>query len=73
MHRIVSRPFEILSTTDTNLARLTIVGRFCETPRRLAQTTFVLRHSHHCPSGVVTSVPVGGLNSNVDGGIAARV
>ena len=27
----------------------------------------------YCPSGVVTSVPDGGLNSNVDGGIAARV
>ena len=25
------------------------------------------------PSGVVTSVPDGGLNSNVDGGIGARV
>jgi len=28
---------------------------------------------HYCPSGVVTSVPDGGLNSNVDEGIAARV
>src|SRR4029077_8106276 len=27
----------------------------------------------YCPSGVVTSVPDGGLNSNVDGGIGARV
>ena len=27
----------------------------------------------YCPSGVVTSVPAGGLNSNVDGGIGARV
>src|SRR5438128_8286067 len=28
---------------------------------------------HHCPSGVVASVPAGGLNSNVDAGIGARV
>jgi hypothetical protein len=28
---------------------------------------------YRCPSGVVTSVPAGGLNSNVDGGIGARV
>ena len=27
----------------------------------------------YCPSGVDTSVPAGGLNSNVDGGIGARV
>jgi hypothetical protein len=28
---------------------------------------------HYCPSGVVTSVPAGGLNSNVEAGIDARV
>ena len=27
----------------------------------------------YCPNGVVTSVPGGGLNSNVDEGIAVRV
>ena len=27
----------------------------------------------HCPSGVETSLPAGGLNSNVDGEIGARV
>ena len=27
----------------------------------------------YCPSGVVTSVPAGGLNSNMDGEIGARV
>src|SRR5204862_3959512 len=28
---------------------------------------------HYCPRGVVTSVPAGGLNSNGDGAIGARV
>src|SRR5437870_337034 len=27
----------------------------------------------HCPNGVITSVPAGGLNSNVDGAIGVRV
>src|SRR5215831_9344842 len=35
--------------------------------------TFALRHFRHCPSGVVTSVPAGGLNSNIDSEIGGRV
>src|SRR5437667_12840686 len=35
--------------------------------------SIVIRHYSHCPSGVVTSVPASGLNSNVDGGIGVRV
>jgi len=33
--------------------------------------TFVI--AHHCPNGVVTSVPDGGLNSKVEAGTGARV
>ena len=31
------------------------------------------RKCGHCPSGVETSVPVGGLNSNIDTGTGPRV
>ena len=39
----------------------------------LRKHRFALTPWIHWPSGVVTSVPAGGLNSNVDPGIGARV
>jgi hypothetical protein len=57
---------EILMTNDESMTKPEVVGRLCQTP-----WFFVI--VHHCPSGVVTSVPGGGLNSNDDGETGARV
>jgi hypothetical protein len=50
-----------------------IVGRLCQRPWRLVLRHSFLIISDHCPSGVVTSVPGGGLNSKVEAGTGARV
>src|SRR5262245_14447534 len=56
---------------------LLIVGSFSSfdirLPRRSQAKAGASAFTHHCPSGVMTSVPAGGLNSNVEGGIGARV
>jgi hypothetical protein len=57
---------EILMTNDESMTKPEVVGRLCQT-----RWFFVI--VHHCPSGVVTSVPGGGVNWNIDGGTGPRV